>query len=241
MIRDDPAVAELVLRSILQTLALPAEEQIELYADAPCVTCILADLYRKWSTTFAGSREAAAVTKRGHQVMERLASAVRITSYPVWSTAHPCGDQECLHRSEYFSTVRCAAREALCEYGWSMAHPSLEFLPGAAEHAARLDTVQAEREQRQNAKGRTKKARLKYHRLVFDELGIIPVVSQENVAILKGRERELGIAFPGAVFEWFSLEGVAALFRERTNQDELVNEEHDDWDKLNRLGHEELI
>ena len=62
-----------------------------------------------------------------------------------------------------------------------------------------------------------------YHDKTFKDLKIRPIISEYNRKILKEREQLLGIKFPKSIFEFFSIEGVSELFRNRTNEDELID------------------
>ena len=76
-----------------------------------------------------------------------------------------------------------------------------------------------------------------YHKKTFQALGIYPIISQLNQNILKERERVLGIKFPKSIFELFSIPGIAEIFRTRSNDDELIdNNIFDELEKLKFFG-----
>lgn len=81
-----------------------------------------------------------------------------------------------------------------------------------------------------------------YHDKTFKDLKIRPIISESNRKILKEREQLLGIKFPKSLFEFFSIEGVSELFRNRTNEDELIsNAIFDEREKLKVFGKIEEI
>jgi hypothetical protein len=69
---------------------------------------------------------------------------------------------------------------------------------------------------------------LLFHQSTFDLLGIEPHVSEQRLAMIAEREQICGISFPKSIREWYSIEGVEALFSENTNEDDLTD--------LNELG-----
>jgi hypothetical protein len=69
---------------------------------------------------------------------------------------------------------------------------------------------------------------IKYHRDAVALLSEPPKFSVRAEELLAQRERELGIIFPEAVREWYSLENAVNLLRQHSNDDQPV--------ALNRLG-----
>jgi hypothetical protein len=63
---------------------------------------------------------------------------------------------------------------------------------------------------------------LKYHAKAATMLPSIPSVSSRNQELLRQRESALGIRFPEAVFEWYSLEGSVEMLRLYSNSDHPV-------------------
>jgi tetratricopeptide (TPR) repeat protein len=63
---------------------------------------------------------------------------------------------------------------------------------------------------------------LEYHQEIFNFLGITPYVSIENLKILNLKEEELGISFPKAVKEWYSIAGSQELLFTYSNGDPSV-------------------
>lgn len=61
--------------------------------------------------------------------------------------------------------------------------------------------------------------RLRFHQAAVELLPEAPQFSPENANLLDAREKKLGIAFPAAVREWYSLEGPDDLLREHSNAD----------------------
>jgi hypothetical protein len=75
---------------------------------------------------------------------------------------------------------------------------------------------------------------LKYHRDAVSLLPHIPRFSKNSAELLYQREQQLGIEFPAAVREWYSLEGAVQLLERFSNDDsafaiEELGEPFDDW------------
>jgi hypothetical protein len=225
--------AKNALESTLRALSLPADAQIAVIPMGRCVPCTLAHLFSWWAREFQEEfLMSAALTEGQRQALQRLDEASQDAA-----RSHQCHDNQAVHSGAAFGALRQVAAAALSEFGCDAGLPDRQYIPGTAEHAARCEQAERERKQLQRAARRPSKARLKFHQATFTALGATPAISRRNVQLLRKRERTLGVRFPQAVFELFSIEGIADLFREHSNADELVtNDEFDVWKKLALLG-----
>ncbi len=224
--------AEASLLSVLQALALPADGQIALYPEGRCVPCSLSLMWGWWSREFQAawlSQDRSAEQRQALQQLEQVSEEA--------ARSHRCHDNDAVRQGAEFAALRQVAAEALSVLGGTTGSPDLQYLPGTPQHAARCEQVERERKQRQRAARRPGKAKLRYHRALFEALQETPVVSRRQEELLREREQALGIRLPEAVFELLSLDGIAELFREHSNADELItNDEFDAWRKLEQLG-----
>lgn len=77
-------------------------------------------------------------------------------------------------------------------------------------------------------------ARLQFHGAAVRLLPNIPRYLETSAELLQQRERQLGITFPAAVSEWYSLEGAVEILERYSNADsafaiEQLGEPFDDW------------
>lgn len=230
--QDFTSAAEDSLRSTLRILSLPASEQIAWIAPDRCIPCTLSNLFTWWSREFQDQLEANELTVSQQQMLQSLEESGQDAA-----RSHQCHDNSAVQSGAEFAALRQVAAAALAEFGWPPGPPDRQYVPGTPEHTARCKQAERQRKQQQRAARKTGKAKLRYHQRLFAELGATPTVSKRNEQLLREREEALGIRFPQAVFELFSIEGIAEMFREHSNSDELVtNDEFDEWKKLAQLG-----
>ena len=77
---------------------------------------------------------------------------------------------------------------------------------------------------------------LQYHNAILELLNVVPTFSDINIELIRQREEACKTTFPISVKEWFSLEGCTELFREYTNQDELVHNYSFDVDEISKIS-----
>lgn len=230
MKQPDATDFETSLRSVLQALALDAEAQIALYEPGRCVPCLLSMTIPHWQ-----QHAAAAATAGLPQDRRQVLSAV-VDASSTASLSHACYDNRALKGPD-FASLRRTAQNALRVWGWEMGAPDPQFLYGTMAAAQQATQSRQVRRREQHDARRPGRPKLRYHKKLMQALEVTPALSEKNVRLLQEREQELGIKLPASLVELLSLSGISELFRERSNQDELItNTEFDEWRKLERLG-----
>lgn len=230
MKRPEASDFETSLRSVLQALALDAEAQIALYEPGRCVPCLLSMTITHWQQhTAPGAVE-------GHSQDRRQILSAVVDASSKASLSHACYDNRALENSE-FASLRRTAQHALRVWGWDTGAPDPQFLYGTLAAAQRATQSRQRRQREQSDARRPGRPKLRYHQKLMQALGVTPAFSERNLQLLQDREQELGIKLPASIVELLSLAGITELFRERSNQDELItNAEFDEWHKLERFG-----
>jgi hypothetical protein len=198
---EDPSDAAQVLASALRLQALPAEDQILLFAPH-CVACGVRTAFDQWEREFAESHFVGELTRPQQSSLDRVrqANAECAKSVECHSSRYVC-------ESPAMAAMRQAAAAALAAFGWPAGPPDREYLYGTHECAERLKRLLARRKQEQLESRRMEPAEPRFHAATFAILGHPHLVNRTRLAEIECWEARYGLQLPGAVREWYAMEG----------------------------------
>lgn len=212
---DDPTAAACVLENSLLVLALPANEQIGMFAPH-CVACGVRATFRYWQDEFADSPFFSSLTTTQLSALERVRkSSEAISTDPEFE----CSQNGYVRESSTMAKLRDSAADALAIFGWDIAAPRHSFVVGTSEFAARIDCLRQLRKAKLVAARRLESVTPRFHLKTFERFAHPLCQNRARISEIDGWEQRYGLKMPIALREWYEMEG-PDLYEQLSTTDE---------------------
>lgn len=207
---ENPADAAKVLQSALRVLALPAAEQIWLFQGG-CVPCAVHRAYDLWEKKFAGSEFVLGLTSAQRAALGQVQEANTASARSM-----ECNDNNYMFSSPAMAATRQVAAKALAAFDWPAGEPDVAYLYGRRECSDRLQRLLDREKQAQLDSRRMEPADSRYHAATFRMHGHPLLINPARVSEIEDWEAQHGVKLPGAVREWYTMEGPDLWYRIRS-------------------------
>ena len=200
---EDPADAAPLLLASLRVISLGPQEQIALFAPH-CVACAVRSAFSRWEEQFADSRFAVEMTPPQRTALAR----VRVASDAVFHDPQfECNEDRYVQESSSMAALRESALRGLAAFGWSPGQPELKHVYGRSECGERLQRLIEQRRQELLAARRMEPSVPRFHAATFQMHEHPLLINRSRIGEIEQWESRHGVKLPGAIREWYAMEG----------------------------------